>query len=550
MKKHYLIFTLFFIPFLLLAQPKKWDAGIFLGLSNYEGDLVEPTVAQLNNSRLAYGVFAHYLFNPSLGMRFNILSGGLAGDDLKFDNRVKRAFNFKTQISELSAQVEWDLLGKKRYQMRDDSTYNFKKTFSPYLFVGAGAAIFNPKTDFSQTSVESLADRIQQDQNADYSKIQLAIPIGGGFKWDLNSRTQMGVELGLRTAFTDYLDGVSISGNPDRNDWYLFGGIFISKRLGGVDSDNDGIVDKEDSCPEIRGVDYLGGCPDSDKDGIGDADDDCPRAAGSPAMGGCPDTDGDGIVDKDDQCPNEKGSDRLEGCPDRDDDGIADKDDDCPDEAGVIEKSGCPVVDTDGDGIADEEDKCPTEAGEAELGGCPNVDQDNDGVRDEEDACPTVPGLANMKGCPDSDSDGVADNVDNCPNIAGLPINKGCPVLKEEEKEVLNLAMKNVRFRTNSAVLLPESFPILDQILDIMNRYPNYNLNMTGYTDSVGIDSANQQLSEKRARACLQYLRDKGVAAERMTAIGRGETNPIASNKNERGRRQNRRVEFELVQKR
>ena len=552
MIKSYSLFILLFMPFLLLAQPKKWDAGLFLGVSNYQGDLVEPTVAQLDNSRLAYGVFAHYLFNPNIGARFNILSGNITSDDLDFDNRELRAFNFTASVIEVSGQLEWDLFGKKRFQMRADSTYSFKKTFSPYLFVGAGAVIFNPETDFSQTKiggVEGMAERIEQDQNADFSNVRLTIPIGGGFRWDLNSRTQMGVELGMRTAFTDYLDGVSISGDPDDNDWYLFGGLSIATRLGGVDSDNDGIADKNDKCPESKGVDYLEGCPDSDGDGIGDAEDDCPRIAGSPEFAGCPDSDGDGISDKNDQCPHEQGSERLGGCPDRDNDGIIDKADDCPDVAGTIEKNGCPLLDSDNDGIADDEDRCPNEAGSPAFGGCPNDDQDNDGIKDSEDHCPTVRGLANMNGCPDTDSDGIADNLDNCPNVAGLPSNNGCPVPKAEEKEVLSFAMKNVRFRFNSAILLPESLPILDQIVDIMNRYPSYGLIMTGYTDSVGNDSANQHLSEKRANACRRYLMDKGIASHRLTSLGRGETNPIASNKTESGRQQNRRVEFELIQR-
>ena len=81
------------------------------------------------------------------------------------------------------------------------------------------------------------------------------------------------------------------------------------------------------------------------------------------------DTDGDGVLDKDDTCPNDAGLVALSGCPDGDSDGVADKDDSCPDEAGLAELNGCP--DADGDGTADVDDVCPNEAGAPDLDGCP-----------------------------------------------------------------------------------------------------------------------------------------------------------------------------------
>lgn len=112
------------------------------------------------------------------------------------------------------------------------------------------------------------------------------------------------------------------------------------------------------------------------------------------------DRDKDGILDKDDACPDEAGLPELQGCPDKDGDGIADKDDQCPDVAGPAENNGCPWPDTDGDGVVDKDDACPEVAGPAENNGCPWPDTDNDGVLDKDDACPTVPGLAQYNGCP------------------------------------------------------------------------------------------------------------------------------------------------------
>jgi outer membrane protein OmpA-like peptidoglycan-associated protein len=112
------------------------------------------------------------------------------------------------------------------------------------------------------------------------------------------------------------------------------------------------------------------------------------------------DRDKDGILDKDDLCPDTPGLPEFQGCPDTDGDGVPDKDDQCPDVAGPVENNGCPWPDTDGDGVIDKDDACPTVAGPAENNGCPWPDTDGDGILDKDDAWPTVPGLPEYNGCP------------------------------------------------------------------------------------------------------------------------------------------------------
>ncbi|WP_027376566.1 OmpA family protein [Kaistella palustris] len=112
------------------------------------------------------------------------------------------------------------------------------------------------------------------------------------------------------------------------------------------------------------------------------------------------DRDKDGILDKDDRCPDTPGLAEFQGCPDTDGDGVPDIDDQCPDVAGPVENNGCPWPDTDGDGVVDKDDACPDVAGPAENNGCPWPDTDGDGVLDKDDACPTVFGLAQYNGCP------------------------------------------------------------------------------------------------------------------------------------------------------
>jgi len=227
---------------------------------------------------------------------------------------------------------------------------------------------------------------------------------------------------------------------------------------------------------------------------------------------------------------------------DKDGDGVLDANDKCPDVAGLSKFGGCP--DSDGDGVQDSKDACPSVAGLAKLGGCP--DSDGDGVQDNKDGCPTKKGLAQFNGCPDTDNDGIQDSKDKCPTTAGVAANNGCPQVKEEEKKILEFAKRGVKFRTGKNDLTTASYQILDDVAQILVNNPDYRLKISGYTDSKGKDATNLALSQKRAKACFDYITKKGVAPTRMTHEGYGEANPIADNATATGRSQNRRVEFEI----
>jgi outer membrane protein OmpA-like peptidoglycan-associated protein len=338
-----------------------------------------------------------------------------------------------------------------------------------------------------------------------------------------------------------------------------------------LDSDGDGFPDSKDECPTTAGP--VNGCPDGDGDGVADKDDKCPTVAGPASNNGCPvlkDSDGDGFPDETDPCPTQAG--KFGGCPDTDGDGVADNLDKCPTVAGPASNNGCPEVkDTDGDGVPDDQDPCPTQAGK--FGGCP--DTDGDGVADNLDKCPTVAGPASnngcpvaMKdsdgdgfpdetdpcpkvagkfgGCPDTDGDGVPDNKDKCPSTPGPVSNGGCPEVKKEVTDRLAYATKAVQFETGKAMLKNESYAVLDEVVGIMRSNADYKLSISGYTDNVGSDESNLKLSQQRAKACYDYLIFRGIKADRIRNAGFGSARPIADNKTEDGRVQNRRVEFEL----
>jgi outer membrane protein OmpA-like peptidoglycan-associated protein len=147
----------------------------------------------------------------------------------------------------------------------------------------------------------------------------------------------------------------------------------------------------------------------------------------------------------------------------------------------------------------------------------------------------------------DTDGDGVIDAEDDCAGLAGVPENRGCPEITEETKEVLKEALAGIEFESARDIIRPQSFKILDKVVQVMLDNPAYLLKIAGHTDSQGDDDANLVLSYKRAKATEKYLVDNGIAPARLDAVGYGETKPIDSNDTGEGRATNRRVEFEIV---
>ena len=200
--------------------------------------------------------------------------------------------------------------------------------------------------------------------------------VGGGYTWvdEIGAGTVNGT-IGLNYWFSDNVGVTAQSSYKHAFEDYLAKHwqhtVALAIKFGGKDTDNDGIYDKHDACPDVAGLEAFNGCPDSDSDGIEDAKDDCPNVAGLAEFNGCPDTDGDGVKDTADNCPTVAGLAALAGCPDADSDGVADGDDNCPNEAGPAANNGCPWADSDNDGVLDKDDQCPNEAGEVANNGCP-----------------------------------------------------------------------------------------------------------------------------------------------------------------------------------
>jgi len=101
-------------------------------------------------------------------------------------------------------------------------------------------------------------------------------------------------------------------------------------------------------------------------------------------------------------------------------------------------------------------------------------------------------------------------------------------------------------FDFNSDVVKAAAAQNLKNLASSLDKYPNSNLLIVGHTDAVGSDAYNQTLSEKRARSTALYLASQGVSAARLQTVGRGETEPVASNDTDAGMQKNRRVEVAI----
>ena len=244
------------------------------------------------------------------------------------------------------------------------------------------------------------------------------------------------------------------------------------------------------------------------------------------------------ILDTDPKSPDKKADMkkwRQEHVGDRDHDGIPDDVDACPDDPedhlGNDPNDGCPLPkDRDGDGIPDQFDKCP------------DVPEDKDGI-DDGDGCPED----------DVDNDGVPDAVDACPRVPGKP-NKdpkrnGCPTTIDVDESGNIKVLQRVNFQVGTATLLPDSFPILQEVADYLKATPGIKkMSVEGHTDNTGSADLNKRLSQQRAEACMKWLVAHGVAADRLEAHGFGPDKPLVDNDTVENRAKNRRTEFNIVQ--
>lgn len=333
-----------------------------------------------------------------------------------------------------------------------------------------------------------------------------------GFKLLISRYFALNGSLALNFASADNLDNRIVPNS--NNDFFTTISIGMSYAVDLTikdDIDEDGILNAQDECPELK----------EDFDGFEDTD-------------GCPDFDNDldGIVDTKDNCVDEK----------EDFDGFEDED-------------GCPDPDNDGDNIPDFEDNCPDLKEDFDnfndLDGCPDLDNDNDGIVDANDKCPDQPETFNnfedYDGCPDELPQTVIEEV---------PPQKIEEPVKQENTEKVETPEKKLRivipnefllegdkiFVNGSSNIKPSAYKLLNGIADQMKSNSDFSWRIEGHLDNSGNAAELKSLSTQRANAVKKYLVSKGLSSARFQTIGMGDEVPIAPNSTIQGKLKNRRI--------
>lgn len=232
---------------------------------------------------------------------------------------------------------------------------------------------------------------------------------------------------------------------------------------------------------------------------------------------------------------------RYPGDDDRD--GVVNARDQCPYDAGLAQLSGCP--DKDRDGVADDRDACPETSGLLAFQGCPDTDADS--VPDTTDACPTIPGAREHQGCPDTDSDGIADSKDRCKRRAGSASRAGCPTPPEAILSMFGRPFEGLVFVGRPPGLTLESYDAIRDVAQVLEEHPDLELQVRGHThDKHRRDDAYAE-TEDRASVVVRAIIAEGIDPGRLSAIGLGADQPLASNRSRAGRSRNHRVELHVV---
>ncbi|SEF78649.1 Thrombospondin type 3 repeat-containing protein [Halpernia humi] len=278
-------------------------------------------------------------------------------------------------------------------QFKINGLWNEDSWFDPYVRVGANYLRHDyTGLTFPQTDVNGvLQSTYDGDKNLTGKANHFTVATGLGSNFWLTKNFGLGVQ-------GDYIS-TPTNKSSVVNFWQASASLLF--RFGNTDKDKDGILDKDDACPDVPGI-----------------------ASTNPEFNGCPDTDGDGVFDKVDKCPEV---------------------------AGPADNDGCPWPDTDNDGVLDKDDACPTVAGPVENKGCPWPDTDNDGILDKDDACPTVPGLAEYNGCPKPQTE-IADEATKA--LKGIFFDFGKASLRPESSDKLDQAASIVKSSNGGTFLV------------------------------------------------------------------------------------------------
>lgn len=387
-------------------------------------------------------------------------------------------------------------------------------SWNPYLYLGVGGVFWS----LDEAPIDPKSTGYGED-----SQFDMALPVGLGVEFALSANWLLDVSVGLNIINDDYVNGYATPNPPsdaNKYDKYWTAGIGIAYSIGGceVDPDEDGLS----TCEEEKiGTDPLNA--DTDGDGLKDGEE-MQKYNSDPLKA---DSDGDGLKDGEEVNIYKTSPTKA----DTDDDGLNDF-------AEVITYKSDPLnADTDGDTLKDgaEVNTHKTDPTKADTDG----DKLKDGV--EVNKYKTDPLKA------DTDKGSVDDGTEV--NRGTDPLNPKDDVVKPVVVTIDKVVLDRINFEFDSNKLNSPDKKALARLLDQLNAHPSVKVSLTGYADSSGPDAYNLKLSKRRAQSVKKYLVANGINEGRLICSGKGELNPVASNKTKEGRAQNRRVEIEKYEK-
>ncbi len=197
------------------------EAGMFFGVSNYQGDFAKNPVS-LNETGMSVGAVYQYFVDPKWGVKGSFTYGQISGKDSNLGGPPLRyrGWAFRAGIWELAGHVQYHPFGKAR----QDPAGRLQKSVSPFASLGLGMAYTARKLTVP------FEDRALAAEPGARS-IFLVMPISAGVRYVASENVTLTAELGQRATFSDYIDGVSKYGNSKARDWYMFFGIGVTYTL-------------------------------------------------------------------------------------------------------------------------------------------------------------------------------------------------------------------------------------------------------------------------------------------------------------------------------
>lgn len=197
---------------LRIVEPKS-NISVGVGLTTYQGDLVEPRI-DFGVAHLAFAAGYGYYFNDKLTGNISLLFGQISGSDADYESRVARGFSLDaTSLVNVSLGLDYYFVGKNHYR-KDENT-------ALYVSGGLGLAFVNPE-----------AQGIAENSEDEFGGSAFGFQIGGGIKQHFSEKFSLGLELSYRPLFSDLIDGISKNGNSDNIDTFVWIGLAATYQLG------------------------------------------------------------------------------------------------------------------------------------------------------------------------------------------------------------------------------------------------------------------------------------------------------------------------------